>query len=262
MLPISHNRAYRWGLSLAGIVVFFVTWHLLTDVFGIFHQTVLPAPLDIWNEFWRVDEVILENTPETVKAAGIGFVLAVVLGIVSAILFTLNDRIQEALMPFVVGGNSIPRVALAPLFVFYLGEGITALYALAAWIAFFPMFINAFDGFARIDEDERKMLTLFGASRWQEYRYVRIPNGLPRVFDGMKISVILAMIGAIVGEFVMVGGGLGNLGLLAMNTINTPLVFAVVIVAGAISTFAIFIVYLIQVKVIFWEDVNFFTAEM
>lgn len=261
-MGLADSRAGRWSISIIGIVIFFSVWELVTTYLEWFHPTILPAPTGVLSEFQRVQEIILRNTPETIMAAGLGFIIAVSLAIIIAILFTLNDTVERALMPFVVGGNSIPRVALAPLFVFYLGEGITALYLLAAWIAFFPMFINAFDGFARIDVDQRKMLSLYNASTWQEYRYVRIPNGLPRVFDGMKISIILAMIGAIVGEFVIVGGGLGNLALIAMNSFNTSLVFATVIVAGLISTIAIFVVYLIQVRVVFWEDVNFFTAEM
>lgn len=247
---------------MLGIVSLLLAWEMATSVLGMFHESILPAPSAVWGQFRSTQSLILSNAPETITAAGLGFTIAVVTAILAAILFTLNDSVQQALMPFVVGGNSIPRVALAPLFVFYLGEGITALYMLAAWIAFFPMFINAFDGFSRMADDQRRMLRLYNASTWQEYRYVRIPNGLPRVFDGMKISVILAMIGAIIGEFVMIGGGLGNLALIGMNAFNTALVFATVIVAGVISTIAIFVVYLVQVKVVFWEDVNFFTAEM
>lgn len=262
MVELPDTRTVRWGLSAIGAITFLLIWEFFTSTLELFHETILPAPSEIYFEFRETQELIINNTPETITAAGLGFGIAVVLAVLVAILFTLNERVERALMPFVVGGNSIPRVALAPLFVFYLGEGITALYALAAWIAFFPMFINAFDGFARIDEDQRAMLSIYDATLWQEYRYVRIPNGLPRVFDGMKISIILAMIGAIVGEFVIVGGGLGNLALIAMNAFNTSLVFATVIVAGVISTVAIFMVYLIQVRVIFWEEVNFFTAEM
>ncbi|MFP8953843.1 ABC transporter permease [Natrialbaceae archaeon A-arb3/5] len=248
-------------LPIVGIVGMLVLWEGVTSGLGTVSEVVLPAPTTVLSEFSGSSDLIIQSTETTVFAGFVGFLIVVVLAPLCAIALTLNDRVEKAFMPLVVGVNSVPRVTVIPLLVFYFGDDIGTGYIIAAWVAFFPLFLNAFEGFSRLNDDHRSLLSMYNASVWQEYRYVRLPNGLPRVFDGMKIAFTLAMIGAVVGEFIMREGGLGHLAMIGMRTANTGLVFASVFVIGIISTVSIFLLYLLQDRLVFWEETNFFTTE-
>lgn len=261
-MVLTNNRRTRWSLSIVGVASMFAVWYAVTVLFELVSPAVLPAPARVYAEFTRTQELIIANVWPTVSAGFLGLTIAVVLAVIGAFVLTLDDRIRSALMPLVVGGNSVPRVSLAPLIIFYFGTGVGANYVIAAWIAFFPMFLNALDGFSRMRDDYQELLSMYNASIWQEYRYVRGPNALPQIFDGVKVAVILAMIGAVVGEFVAADEGLGYLALFAMRNVNVGLVFAIVGIMGIISTASIFLLYLLQDRIVFWQESNFFTAEM
>ncbi|WP_164974756.1 ABC transporter permease [Halegenticoccus tardaugens] len=233
----------------------------MTEASGLVSETMFPPPESVYSAFIDNQELIVDNTWPTVTAGFIGFGLAVVTATLSAILLSLSKRVENALMPLVVSVNSVPRVTLAPLLIFYLGSGVATNYMIAAWVAFFPMFLNAMESLGQISGEHHDLCHLYQASTWQEYRYIRIPNALPQMFDGMKMAIILAMIGAVVGEFVATTEGLGYLSTLALRNANMGLAFAVVGVLGFISTAAIFVLYQIQDKLIFWEDSSFFTTE-
>lgn len=261
MMHVSTDKRNQIVLPILGVVLLFVLWEGITSGLGVFSEVVLPAPTTVASEFSNNSELIINNTQTTLAAGGIGFLLVIVLAPAAAILLTLNERIEKAFMPLVVGINSVPRVTVIPLLVFYFGDDIGTGFVIAAWVAFFPMFLNAFEGFSRLNPDHRDLLSMYNASVWQEYRYIRLPNGVPQVFDGMKTAFILAMIGAVVGEFIMRDGGLGHLAMIGMRSANTGLVFASVFMIGVISTVSIFILYLLQDRIVFWEETNFFTTE-
>lgn len=260
-MNINDTRRTQWVLTVGGIVLALSFWHLTTETFGLVSETKFPAPMSVYSEFTGNQELIIENTWPTITAGFIGFGLAVVAAVLSAIFLSLNKRVENALMPIVVGANSVPRVTLAPLIIFYLGAGVAANYMIAAWVAFFPMFLNAMESLGEMSEEHQDICELYKASTWQEYRYIRIPNALPQIFDGMKMAIILAMIGAVVGEFVATTEGLGYLSTLALRNANMGLAFAIVGILGFISTLAIFAIYQVQNKLIFWEDSSFFTSE-
>lgn len=260
-MALNDTRYTRWFLTLAGIVLALSVWHLSTDTFALVSETKFPAPSTVYHEFTGKQTLIIDNTWPTITAGFIGFGLAVVTAVLSAIVLSLNKRVENALMPLVVGANSVPRVTLAPLIIFYLGSGVAANYMIAAWVAFFPMFLNAMESLGQMSDEHRDLCDLYRASTWQEYRYFRVPNALPQIFDGMKMAIILAMIGAVVGEFVATTEGLGYLSTLALRNANMGLAFAIVGVLGLISTVAIFVIYQVQDKLIFWEDSSFFTTE-
>jgi NitT/TauT family transport system permease protein len=162
-------------------------------------------------------------------------------------------------MPFIVGINTVPRIALTPLVIYWVSfvtvSGLAmANYIMAVWVAFFPMLIAAIDGFSDIDESTEDMLEIYGATTWQEFKYVRLRKGLPFIFDGMKIGFILAMIGAVVGEFVSGTPGIGSMASSAIGRTSVSRAFAIVLVLGFISTGVVFAIYLIESKVIFWRE--------
>lgn len=253
-----HRHLKNWGLSIVGTIAIFVLWQLVTGTFGLIDDLVLPSPLQVYSEFSRTQDLIFEHFWPTLTSSAIGFTIAVTLAIVVAVVLTLNDDVRHAIMPLVVGGNSIPRVSLAPVIIYYFG-GFQAKYLLSAWIAFFPMLVNTLEGLDNIEDDQESMLKTFETKTWQEYRYVRFPAALPLLFDGMKISVSLAIVGAVVGEFIGAREGLGFLALFAIRNLNTSLVLATVGVMGLVSVTAFFALFVLQDRIVHWKETNMFT---
>lgn len=256
------ERAKRWSLSLLGLVLFLGGWEAVTRGFGLNPQ-YYPGPTDVYRELSRIWEPILTVLPNTLEAAGVGFVVALILSIAVAIPLVASDRLGNALMPFVIGVNTVPRIAVTPLVIYWVGFDIGPLdsvglaaanYVMAVWVAFFPMLIAAIDGFRSIDEATENMLTVYGARTWQEFRYVRLQRALPFVFDGMKTGFILAMIGTVVGEFVSGTPGIGAMASSVIRRTAVGRAIAIVLVLGLISTAVVFLIYLVESRVVHWRE--------
>lgn len=252
------SRITRWGISFLGTISILLFWQVITAELRLLDKAVLPAPTVIVSEFQKTQELILNNLWYTLLESGVGFVAAVALALVISFLLTMNDRIRNSLMPLILAGNSVPRVAFAPVILFYFG-GFQAKYVIAAWVAFFPMLVNTLDGMANLDEDMELLQQSLGASLWQEYRYIRIPNALPFIFDGMKVAVTLAIVGAVVGEFVSAQQGIGYLALFALKYHNIPLVFALVGLMGMVSVGAFITLFFLQAKLVHWKETSLLT---
>ncbi len=255
---IDNTRATRWGLSGLGIVLLLVFWEGATTFLAL-NPKYFPGPIDVVNELTRIWSAITFVLPKTLSAAFVGYFIALGLSIVIAIPLVSNERLLNALMPFIVGINTVPRIALTPLVIYWVSfvtvSGLSmANYVMAVWVSFFPMLIAAIDGFSDIDESTKNMLEIYGSTTWQEFKYVRLRNGLPFIFDGMKIGFILAMIGAVVGEFVSGTPGIGSMAASAIGRTNISRAFAIVLILGFISTGVVLAVYIIESRVIFWKD--------
>jgi NitT/TauT family transport system permease protein len=276
---IKSSRMRSVGLSLFGIVLFLGLWLAITALVDL-NPRYFPGPLGVYDELVRIWEVILSALPNTLHAAITGFLFALALSILIAIPLVASDRLLNALMPFIVGINTVPRIAMTPLVIYWVGFapdawiepvltalrfiafGITdisnelavANYVMAVWVAFFPMLIAAIDGFRNLDEATENMLEVYGATTWQEFKYVRFKNGLPFIFDGMKIGFILAMIGAVVGEFVSNTFGIGSMARSAIGRTSIARAFSIVLILGLISSGVVLTIYLIESRVIFWRD--------
>ena len=251
------SRATRWGLSTGGVVVLFVLWYLVADVFTLVGDLALPSPVAVFQVTVEFQDILLMSLITTLERAATGYFGAVLLALVLAVALTANDRIRQALMPLILSANTVPRVSIAPLIVFYLGD-FSPHALIAGWIAFFPILINAMEGLGNLDEDVENLLDALGANRVQEYRYVRFPNALPFIFDGLKVGVSLAIVGAIVGEFVSASEGIGFLALFAMKNYDIPLVFSVIGLMAIVAVAAFLTLYLLQDRLVHWRDAALF----
>ena len=225
-----------------------------------------PGPVGIVDELVRIWPAIIAALPNTLSAAIVGYLIALALSITIAMPLVANERVLNAFMPFIIGANTVPRIAMTPLVIYWVSFiSVSALYlanyVMAAWVAFFPMFIAALDGFRSIDEDTENMLSVYGATTWQEFKYVRFKKGLPFIFDSMKIGFVLAMIGAVVGEFVSETFGIGSQASSAIGQIAVARGVAIVLVLGFISTAVVLAIYLIENRVIFWRESSFLGGE-
>ena len=183
----------------------------------------------------------------------LGFLLSVVGGVCVAILITYSSIVRKGFYPVIVVSQVIPKISIAPLFIVWFGTGTLSSLLLAFLISFFPMTINATMGFNAIDEDIHRMARTFMASRWQIFWKIRMPNALPHIFAGMKISVTLAIIGVIVSEFVASQQGIGYLIKLAGGLLDTPLMMAAITVLS-ISGLALYaIIAALESWAVYWQ---------
>ncbi|MGQ0651422.1 MAG: ABC transporter permease, partial [Betaproteobacteria bacterium] len=175
-------------------------------------------------------QTLLANALPTALESLAGFVLSVVLGGLLGVLLTYSRRAHESLYPNVVVFQLIPKVAVAPLFMLWLGIDWHARVAIAFFIAFFPIVISTVSGLNAADPTLLRLFRSMTATEWQIFFKVRVPSSLPFVFNGMKISMTLAIIGVIVGEFVTSQRGLGYIILFAGSRLETALVLAAILV--------------------------------
>lgn len=251
------SRVTRWGLSMFGMLALFTGWYLVSDVLMLVSDTALPSPFTVVEATFEFSELLYDNILVTLQRAGYGYAASVIVSLVTAITLTAWERARQALMPLVLASNSVPRVSLAPLIIFYLGD-FNPHVLIAAWIAFFPMVINMMEGLGDLNEDLENLLASVDASLYQEFRYVRFPNALPFIFDGLKIGVTLAIVGAVVGEFVASEEGVGFIALYAMTNYNIPVVFSVVGLMSLIAVAAFFTLYLVQDRLVHWREAALF----
>ena len=155
-----------------------------------------------------------------------GFVLAGAAGVLLGVAIAWSVPLAAALVPFLVFVNTLPKVAVAPLFLLWLGYGVIPNALIAALIGFFPVVINTAAGLTQVDEELLDLGRVFGAPTWKVFLKIRLPNALPYVFSALKVTATAAVVGAIVGEFVASQAGLGTVIVNAQTNLNTPVAFA------------------------------------
>jgi NitT/TauT family transport system permease protein len=211
------------GLTLLVLIV----WEVVVRV-GKIPSVILPAPTEVFQTFLRTYPLLLQHAVPTMLETVLGFVLAVILGVALAVLLTYSPLWRAALYPNLVFFQLIPKVALAPLFIIWLGIGMESRLFFALFISFFPIVISMATGLAEVDASLLRLCRSLTATEWQMFVNVRFPYSLPFLFGGMKIGITMAMIGVIVGEFITAQAGLGYLIVFATSRAETAVIIAAI----------------------------------
>jgi NitT/TauT family transport system permease protein len=201
-----------------------VLWEVLIKLLHV-PDWLLPAPSQILEVIADKNSVMLSHTIVTLEETLLGFALALALGVVCAIGIVHFPLLRDTLYPSLIMFNSFPKVAIAPLFVVWIGVGIESKIANAFLTALFPIVLNTILGLTDMDPEMLELVRSMSRSRWVLFWKIRLPYSLPYLFAGCKIAIPLAVIGAIVGEFISGRSGLGYLVLSANNYFNTPMAF-------------------------------------
>jgi NitT/TauT family transport system permease protein len=219
-----------WLGSLILLAVFLTVWEGYVRLFGV-SKLVLPPPSLVLVEWARSlsEPSVWFHTWITVWETVIGFFFATVIGVGLGALLGKMPRLERMLNPFIVATQVVPKVALVPLFVVWFGFGITSKVVIAAVLAFFPILLNTMLGVKSVDWGHREVLASLNATRWQSVVELEFPSALPFILTGMEVGVVLAIIGAVVGEYLGGSEGLGNLAVREMNAYDTTALFAVII---------------------------------
>jgi len=198
----------------------------------------ISSPSEIWAQLatWIATGELWVNVEVTLTETVLGFVFGAVGGIVVGLALGLNRRLAAVLDPFIVAFYSLPKIALAPLFILWFGVGLTSKVVLATFVVFFLVFYNTYAGVLAVEQELVDVLRLMGGSRWQIVRKVILPSALIWIFTGMKSSVPYALIGAVVGEMMASNKGLGYLIQAAAGQYDTGGVFAALFVLMIIAT--------------------------
>jgi NitT/TauT family transport system permease protein len=240
------------AVPIATSVALLVTWELVS-IAGLVPPYVLPAPSVILSRLGTVWPSLAGHSVVTVVEIVLGFLLAVVVGGALALVIVYYPPFEATVAPWIVVSQVIPKVALGPLFVIWLGFGLLPKVIIAFLIAFFPILIDTVVGLRSVDRDSIFLLQAMGAGRWKIFRYLLLPNALPNIFAGMKVAITLATVGAIVGEFVGANEGLGYVILFANGTMDTSLLFSALVVLSVVAFLLYAVIGLLQSIFVRWH---------
>ncbi|GLU48742.1 ABC transporter permease [Nocardiopsis ansamitocini] len=260
--PTGRATAPRTGLRrLAGapgfaplvmLVGLVAVWQVCVRVLDVPFY-LLPAPSDIWTAGVDNWGLLWSNALVTLAETLVGFALSAVVGVLLAVVMVAWPLAGRALYPVLVASQVIPKVAIAPLFVVWIGTGVTTSSLIAFVMAFFPVVVNATQGLNSVSEGSLHLMRSMGASQWQVFRYLRLPSALPFIITGLQLAIAFAIVGAIVGEFVGSDSGLGYLLIVTQGNLMTDTLFAALVVLTAMGLLLYYGVELLGRLVIRWK---------
>jgi NitT/TauT family transport system permease protein len=224
----------RWWPAVVAHVAVVALWQVAV-IWGDVPAFVMPTPLATLQALFQPHYNWLQHTLVTAAEVFGGYALAVVIGVGMAILFSWFSVLDRFLMPLIVTLNMIPKIAMAPLFIVWLSFGVVPNMVIAFTICFFPILLTTARGLAEVEPELLDLVRALRATRWQIFTKIQLPNALPYVFSGMKIAVVLAVAGAIVGEFIGSARGLGYLMLSVQGVLDTAGMFMAVILVSLIG---------------------------
>src|ERR1700741_1242134 len=215
----------RLAPSLALFAALLVAWQAAGPLFGI-REYLLPGPIAVARAALNFSIPWPTHLWITTQEIVGGFALAGAAGVLLGIAVAWSPVTARALVPFLVFVNTLPKVAVAPLFLLWLGYGIVPNILIGALIGFFPVVINTAVGLTQVDPEMLDLGRVFNAPRWKVFAKIRIPNAYPYILGALKITATAAVVGAIVGEFVASQRGLGYVIITSQGSMNTPVAFA------------------------------------
>jgi NitT/TauT family transport system permease protein len=222
------------GLPLGFTLVSLVAWEVICRVSRISPE-LLPPPLAVWKVLTGNPQILIDQAIPTTIEVVAGFVIATAVGVLLAIAITFSAVVREALYPNIVMFQVIPKIALAPLFIVWLGVGSRSCIVVAVFIAFFPVVVSTATGLVSVKPDVLQLCRSLTATQWQMFRLARFPYAMPYIFAGMKVAVTMAIIGVVVGEFITAQAGLGYIIMFASSAGETATVLAAIVVLCGIG---------------------------
>src|ERR1700744_2050278 len=261
--PASVSRAVNaaWIRPFLFLLFIVVAWDVTIRLFRI-PPYQIPAPGDVIAVLWQDWPELARQPWPTPYATLCVFLLSAVFGIPLAMLIAGSKTVESYVYPLLVFSQSVPKVAIAPLFVVWFGFGIIPKVIAAFLLGFFPVVVSAVQGFKSVDPDMVDLARAMEGSRFQVFCAVNLPHAMPSIFSGLKVSVTLAVVGAVVGEFVGSNSGIGYVLQRSIGTFDLPTMFAALVILALLGVVLFWIVDRIERFVIPWhvsqrEDIIF-----
>ncbi|MBI1281466.1 MAG: ABC transporter permease subunit [Anaerolineaceae bacterium] len=250
---VSVNRL-RHFVPFLTIIVVLVIWQVVVSA-KLYPPFIIPSPLSVVDKAVVVigDGSLLRHTLVTFANVVAGLLVGLALGVSLGYLIAKTPFLEDFLSPIIVAVQSAPVVAYAPLLVIWFGSGPTSKIVTGALIVFFPMLMNTIVGIRTVPQPLRDLMLSMRATRWQTFSKLEVPAAMPVLIGGLKISATLAVIGAVVGEFISANAGLGFLVNLARSQYDTPLVIISVLTLTLIARLLYGVVSFIERYVLRWQ---------
>jgi NitT/TauT family transport system permease protein len=228
MMDRFNTQTGRYTMAILAHLALLLGWYLFVHLWEV-PRFVMPSPEDTFRSVLSPNYDWWANTSVTATEIFGGYFLALIVGVLLALAFTWSRTLEALMLPLLVTLNMIPKVALGPLFIVWFKYGVFPNTMMAFSIAVFPILLNTAKGLREIEPELLDLVRSLRGSRWQLFTKIQLPGSLPYIFAGMKVAAILAVAGAIVGEFLGSDKGLGYLMLQVQVTLDTPAMFMAVV---------------------------------
>lgn len=252
--PSFNRKTIRRFAGMFTLVSVLTLWQTVT-MFGWVEPYLLPAPTDVFASFREMlanGRLWLHTRITLMEVLG-GLVIGISIGTTLGYLIAKSRTLEDLLSPVIVTFQSTPIVAYAPLLVIWFGSGVEGKIVTSSLIVFFPMLMNTIVGIRNVSRDLYDLMRVSQATQWQIFTKLEIPAALPVLMTGLKTSATLAVIGAVVGEFVVANAGLGFMINIARSTYDTPMLFVAVIMLAVIAGGLYFLVSLLERRLLAWQ---------
>lgn len=252
---MTRNQWLRYGGPIAMFVVVIAVWEYAVHVLRV-EPIILPAPEQVVNSMiagFR-NGVLPRHLWVTAQEVAWGYVLGVTLGILLGAPIALSRTVEAIFYPYILGIQAMPKVALAPLMMIWVGYGMASKIVITTIVALFPVMVNVIVGLRSVDPDRINLIRSLKGNTWAEFRYVRLPSASAYIFAGMKTAVVLSLLAAIAAEFVSAEAGLGYLMTQMMFRLDTAGVFAVLLLLAAIGIVLFLAADWAHRRVVFWDQ--------
>ena len=241
------KRVLPWVTTLGLLIL----WQLVCVVLRV-DTFVLPSPLEVGRSLVQNVGLIMVHALQTLMTTVSGFALGVAAGMALGLLLGSSRTVYDGLYPVMIGANSIPKVAVVPVLVIWFGIGTVPAILTAFITAAFPIVVNVATGLATIEPEWQDVLRVLGARKWQILLKIGIPRSMPYFFASLKVAITLAFVGSVVAETVAANKGIGWLMMAASGRFDVPLVFAGLIVVGAMGILMYEVFAALERRVTFW----------
>ncbi|MCW5642305.1 ABC transporter permease [Comamonadaceae bacterium G21597-S1] len=234
------------------LVVLAILWDLAIRIFKV-PPYLVPPPMAVVKQLITDWPMLLRETVPTLNATLGGFALSALIGVPMAMWIAYSRTVESFVYPLLVFSQSIPKVAVAPLFVVWFGFGIVPKIIAAFLLGFFPVVVSTVQGFKSVEPDVIDLARSMGAGPFKIFMKFRLPHALPAIFSGLKVSVTLAVVGAVVGEFVGSNSGIGYVMQRATGTFDLPLMFAALVLLSMVGVILFLLVELVERWLMPWH---------
>lgn len=224
----------QYLVPAATLAILILLWEILVAAFNV-PTYLLPAPTLVVERTAEWAQQLPLHTWVTLYETLAGFGLAIVVAVPLAILIAYSPFLQNSIYPLLLITQSIPKVAIAPLLLLWLGTGDLPKVVVAFLVAFFPIVVDTATGLNSVPPELMDLIRSLSANQWQTFRKIRFPWALPFFFSGLKVAITLSVVGAVIGEFVGSDRGLGYLVLIASSHINTGLAFGAMVLLSVMG---------------------------
>lgn len=249
------RKAVSLALPFLTLAALTVAWQLVVWAFSV-PKFLMPGPVDVWNAIVAFGPNWKPHLWATSQATFLGFGLAALVGVSLAVAVVHSRVLSQILTPVIVLMQIVPKIAFAPLILIWFGIGLTPIVVVTFLVAFFPMVVNTAIGLAEVDPELLDLTRILRLSRWRVLWTIRFPGALPHIFSGLKVASTLAVIGAIIGEFVGSNSGLGYLVMIANNNMNTSLALASIVLISVFGLLVYGAIGLVELVSMPWKPVE------